>query len=151
MSPLNNKKYRHYYCKSCELEFFMPLEFENIYSNEKFDAYKNFHSGREEAPEWTKNVIKVLKNLKITLKNKKILEVGAGDCINFVAFKNEFNISDFNYYVVELDEKSIKVCKERGIKNIINEFFNKKLFSKINIKFDIILCFEVLEHQINSK
>jgi len=93
----------------------------------------------------------VLKNLKITLKNKKILEVGAGDCINFIALKNEFNISNANYYVVELDEKSIKVCKRRGIKNLINEFFDKKLLSKINFKFDVILCFEVLEHQINPK
>jgi len=151
LSPLNNKEYSHYYCKNCELEFFTPLEFEDIYSNEKFDAYINFHEGREEIPEWTKNVIKVLKKLNITLKNKKILEVGAGDGINYIAFKEEFNISSFDYYVVELDKKSINVCKKRGIRNIINDFFNKQILNKITMKFDIILCFEVLEHQINPK
>ena len=151
LSPLNNRKYSHYYCKNCELEFFTPLVFENIYSNEKFDAYGNFHKGREEIPEWTKNVIAILKKLNISLKNKKILEVGAGDGINFIAFKKEFSISEDNYHAIELDEKSIKVCKKRGIKNITNEFFNKQILDKIDARFDAIICFEVLEHQINPK
>jgi len=151
VSPLNNKKYFHYYCKNCELEFFTPLIFENVYSNEKFNAYEYFHKGREDVPEWTKNVISILKKLNISLKNKKILEIGAGDGINFVAFKKEYTILNTNYYVVELDEKSTEVCRERGINNIINNFFNKQILDKINTKFDVILCFEVLEHQINPK
>jgi 2-polyprenyl-3-methyl-5-hydroxy-6-metoxy-1,4-benzoquinol methylase len=151
ISPINNKEYFHYYCKNCELEFFTPLVFEDVYTTEIKKEYIYFHKGRKKIPEWTKNTIRILKKLGISLNNKKILEIGAGDCINFKAFKKEFNISNKDYYVIELDKKSTEVCKKKGIKNIINKFFDKKILNIINTKFDIILCFEVLEHQTNPK
>ena len=154
VSPINNKKYEHWLCKSCYLEFFTPLIFEKeVYVDEIHSSYKEFHRGNRTIPDWTLEVIKVLKNkFKIkNLSNKKILEVGAGDCINFVTFKKEFNISEENYYAIELDNKSVETCKKRGVINIINEFFDEKILDKIKDKFDIILCLEVLEHQIKPK
>jgi len=154
ISPLNNKEYDHWLCKSCYLEFFTPLIFEKeIYIDEIDSSYKEFHKGGRGIPDWTLEVIKVLKNrFKVKdLSNKKILEIGAGDCINFVAFKKEFNISKENYYAIELDNKSVEICKKRGVINIINEFFDEKILDKIKEKFDIILCLEVLEHQIKPK
>ncbi|MBW9221446.1 methyltransferase domain-containing protein [Methanothermococcus sp. SCGC AD-155-C09] len=154
VSPLNNKKYKHWFCKDCHLEFFTPLIFEKeVYIDEIDSSYKEFHKGNRAIPDWTDETIKILKNnFKIKdLSNKKILEVGAGDCINFVVFKKEFNISKENYYAIELDYKSVETCKKRGVVNIINEFFDEKILDKIKDKFDIILCLEVLEHQIKPK
>jgi SAM-dependent methyltransferase len=138
-----------HFCNDCYLDFFSPLIFENIYENEKFSSYNEFHEGRDYIPEWTKEVIKVINKKNISLKNKTILEIGAGDGINYTAFKQNLSIGNKNYYGLELDKKSIKICKKRGIKNIINTYFNKNFKSKS--KFDLILILEVLEHQIDPK
>jgi len=154
ISPLNKKKYKHWFCENCYLEFFTPLIFEKeVYIDELNKIYKDYHTGSREIPGWTLEVIKVLKNkFKIKdLSDKKILEIGAGDCVNFMAFKKEFNVSEKNYYAIELDNKSVKICKKRGVVNIINEFFDEKILDKVKDKFDIILCLEVLEHQIKPK
>ena len=145
-SWMNNKIYTLWFCKSCLLEFFTPLKFENV--THICPDYEEFHKGRKSVPEWTKEVIKFLKKHNIELKNKKILEIGAGDCVNFIALKNS-GLKNKNYYAVEIDEKAIKICKKRGINNIFHKFFNKKF--KTDIKFDIILCLEVLEHQTKPK
>ena len=155
ISQLNNKKYKHWFCKNCYLELFTPLIFKKeVYIDEKTKSYEERHKGGfKRIPDWTNETIKILRNMfKIKdLSNKKILEVGAGDCINFVAFKEEFNISEKNYYTIEFDDKSVETCKKRGVINIINEFFDEKILDKIKDKFDIILCFEVLEHQTKPK
>jgi SAM-dependent methyltransferase len=151
-SILNNKRYEHYLCNFCDLEFFTPLKFDfTIYEGEGMDAYKEFHSGRKYTPEWTKNIIKVLKNKNINFKNKNILEIGAGDGVNFTIFKNvkSFHISAENYHIVELDKKSINICKKRGIKKIYNSFFSSDFIYKCDIKYDYILLPEVIEHQVN--
>lgn len=148
VSWINDKKYVLWECKNCELQFFTPLKFEEIYSSEKCPDYKERHIGKKEIPEWTKEVVKFLKRKGISLENKKILEIGGGDCINFEAFK-KVGCNEENYYVIEIDKKSVKVCKERGVIHIINKFFDRNL--KINEKFDIIFCLEVLEHQTKPR
>ncbi|HEC67278.1 MAG TPA: methyltransferase domain-containing protein [Candidatus Desulfofervidus auxilii] len=151
ISPYNNKTYKHYYCKNCELEFFYPLVFENVYEFELLNDYALFHTGQRRIPVWTKEVIKVLKKLNINLKNKKILDIGAGDGNNYLALREEFNIIPDQYYAIELDKKSINTLKKRGITNIINKFFNSSLLDQLKTKFDVIMATEVLEHQVNPR
>ncbi len=151
ISKINNKNYKHYYCKNCELEFFTPLVFENIYDNEQVGGYIELHKGRREYPEWTKRLIKNIKKFNINLKNKKILEIGAGDGINYLALKENFGIDETQYYAIELDNKSIEICKKRGIKNVVNCFFDKSILNRMDCDFDIVIATEVLEHQINPR
>lgn len=150
-SELNRKKYEHYSCFACGIEFFTPLVFENVYDNEKIAAYKEFHKGRNSYPEWTKAFLKALKEKNLVLTGKKILEIGMGDGINFLALKENFNINPEDFFGVELDKKSIEVCKKREIINILEDFFGSQILNKIKKKFDIIIIAEVLEHQIDPK
>jgi len=151
ISPYNNKAYRHYYCRNCELEFFYPLVFENIYESELLEDYVLFHTGERKIPAWTKEMIKALKKLNINLENKKILDIGAGDGNNYLALREKFNITSDQYYAIEIDKKSINILKRRGVKHIINRFFNSSILNELKTKFNIILATEVLEHQINPK
>ncbi|EKE16379.1 MAG: methyltransferase type 11 [uncultured bacterium] len=150
-SELNRKEYRHYSCLGCGIEFFDPLIFENVYDNEKMGAYKEFHKGRIEYPEWTKAFLKFLKEREIILSGKKILEVGMGDGINFLALGENFNISSKDFFGIELDKKSIEVCKRRKVENIFQDFFNKEILVRIKEKFDFIIVTEVLEHQTSPR
>ncbi len=151
-SSYKNKEYDHYLCNNCLLEFFTPLVFEAwIYEGEEYDAYKEFHNKRKEAPYWSLSLLSLLKKNNIELSWKKILEIWAWDWINFHMFNNNFNINNKDYSVIELDKKSIDVCKSRWIENIYDEIFDNTFMNKNKEKYDIIIFTEVLEHQINPK
>ncbi|MFK5970338.1 MAG: class I SAM-dependent methyltransferase [Candidatus Marithrix sp.] len=152
ISPFNQKNYKLVNCVDCELQFFTPLIFDkNIYENEIINEYADFHKGRVVFPPWTKEVIRSLKNLSINLNDRKILEVGAGDGINYTALNKICFIKPKNYYVVEFDSKSVEQCRKRGIINIITSIFDQSTAAKFQHKFDVILLLEVLEYQINPK
>lgn len=150
-SSLNNKRYSLYFCNSCNIQFYTPLKFENIYENEKNKDYSSLHKGRNDLPEWTIEIENTIKKLKIDVKGKKILDIGAGDCINYKMLKENFSISTKQYYAVELDKKSVACGRRRGVRNIICGYFDMHILKKINIKFDILIASEVMEHQIDPK
>ena len=147
-SPINNKEYEHYYCKVCEIEFFYPLKFENIYEKESIKDYEFMHKGTRAIPPWTIEVINFVKEFNINLSGKKILDIGAGDGVNFIVLRRFFNVKPEQYYAIEIDRKSIETMRKRGIKNVINAFFGKEIINVMDGEFDIILATEVLEHQI---
>jgi 2-polyprenyl-3-methyl-5-hydroxy-6-metoxy-1,4-benzoquinol methylase len=150
ISRINKKEYELYFCNFCKLEFYNPLVFENIYENEKVGAYEEFHTGRIKMPPWSKELIRIIKKLKINLNKKEIFEIGIGDGNNYKALKENFT-ENFNFEGIELDKKSINVCKKRGIKKIYDEYFDLNFLKKHKKKYDIILCTEVLEHQVDPK
>ena len=149
LSPFNQKTYELIECCNCYLQFFVPLVFENVYEAEIIQEYVEFHKGRKNYPVWTQTMIQVIKDKDINLNHKKILEIGAGDGINYVALNEICQIRPENYLIIELDSKSIEQCKLKGITKIINSVFDKSTISNINDTFDIILILEVLEHQTN--
>ncbi len=152
ISKINKKKYELFLCTNCKIEFFTPLVFEDVYQTEITKGYSEFHKGRVETPIWTKNLIEILIKKKINLNEKNILEIGPGDGINFLALKKVFSkINSENYSIVELDKKSIEVCKKRGINKVYDFLFDSKNSNKIKEKFDVIIATEVFEHQTNPK
>lgn len=151
ISPFNQRTYELIECCNCYLQFFVPLIFENVYETEIMQEYVEFHKGRRNYPAWTQTMLQVIKNKNINLNHKKILEIGAGDGINYTALNEICQIRPENYSVIELDFKSIEQCKLKGITKIINSMFNKITVSNINDTFDIILILEVLEHQTNPR
>lgn len=147
-SIVNKKEYEHHLCFGCGIEFFTPLVFENVYDTEIIAAYKEFHEGRSKYPDWTNAMMKFFAEDKGDLNEKKILEIGLGDGINFLALRKRFKINTEDYFGVELDKKSIEVCKTRGITNVVDDYFDDGILKKIEKQFDIIIIAEVLEHQI---
>ncbi len=150
-SVINKKVYTHRYCRNCELEFFTPLEFEDIYNVDMLDNYKSRHKWDIKIKPWNEEVVKAIKRLWLNVQRKKILDIWAGNCINFLVLKKYFNISPDNYFAIELDKNSVRVCKSLSVKNVLDIFFNKDVVKKIKFKFDLIIATEVLEHQIDPK
>lgn len=99
-------------------------EVEIVYNDESYDTLMRFVSYYNQK----KNIISIAKNNR----GKKILEVGKGNgFLSDYLKKRGFDIKTFDYN-----------------KNVKPDFFGdiKKIENIIDEKFDIITCFEVLEH-----
>lgn len=147
-SKLNNETYDLFDCPNCYLTFYWPLKFEDVYNDG--ELYNERHTTIK-INAWNRELIRIIKKLNINLHNKKILDIGASNCVNYQVLKQNFNIDPLNYYALELDTKALEIGKNIGVINIINEYFNHRIPEKINQKFDIIIATEVLEHQTNPR
>lgn len=151
ISSINKKNYKLNHCQNCDLQFFTPLVFENVYETETVNSYEQYHDNSFSIQSWNKAVLKFFKKNVQSVKNKKILEVGAGSGHNYTLLNEFYNIGPDNYHAIELDKLSCNVLKDKGLKVIYDEFFNKDFVDKVNTKYDIIITTEVLEHQIDPK
>ncbi|MFH1447913.1 MAG: class I SAM-dependent methyltransferase [Candidatus Micrarchaeota archaeon] len=151
-SPINSKNYDHFSCRDCMLEFFLPLVFEDVYTCEKLDAYAEWHGSiREEYPPWTMEAVEFIRRQGLDTGNISVLDVGCGDCISYGALTHYLKIKSVNYYALDVDSKSLSICRKRGVKNTINGFFGPEATREMKSKFDIIVATEVLEHNTEPK
>jgi 2-polyprenyl-3-methyl-5-hydroxy-6-metoxy-1,4-benzoquinol methylase len=150
-SPYNQRSYHLQHCHACDLQFFTPLVFEDVYATELVQEYATFHQGRTRWPSWTTAALKTLAKCQIPVEDRTILEIGAGDGVNFAALRAHYQILPENYLAVELDPKSVIQCRQRGITRILNATFNRQIVAQIPECFDLIFALEVLEHQINPQ
>jgi len=141
--------YKLYDCLSCQLTFFTPLIFEDIYETSIASYYDERHAGKIKITQSSDKACRYIEH-KID-ENKKILDIGASDCVNFSTLKKYYQINSDNYYALELDKKALEVGRKAGVNNILPYYFDKTVLSKIKIKFDIIIATEVLEHQVDPK
>ena len=78
-----------------------------------------------------------------------ILDVGGymGDTLGLLAQKCE---KQFQYHLVDFDDKALEIARERGA-HVYKTHLDTESIDKYipNLKFDIILCTEVLEHTLN--
>lgn len=165
LSPLNGKQYTLHHCNSCQIRFILPNVYEDVYTdgvsnfedscndlsvrlNESLNDYvRELHSGRTVLEPPTLEVIKYLKRFKVDLSDKKILDIGAGDGINFLGLNEHFNIDPDNYHIIESDSKSVDICRQRGINHIYTDYFGLDTIDLFPSGFDLVIFTEVLEHQ----
>lgn len=136
-------------CNDCILQFFSPRIFEKeIYEGEKVKGiYETYHQLRKQPTIWLLELISVLKKLNIDLSHKLILEIGAGDALNYEYLRRNFSIQPEQYEILELDAKSVAAAKKRGIITAYTQFFDES-FAKNNYeKYDVLVITEVIEHQ----
>lgn len=140
-------------CNDCTIQFFSPRIFDNnVYIGEKVSSiYADYHQLRMRPTMWLLEMISVIKKQQIDLSNKLILEIGAGDALNFEFLKKEFNITPNNYEILELDDKSVTSAKRRGITTAYIQFFDEKFAQANKEKYDILIITEVIEHQDDLK
>jgi 2-polyprenyl-3-methyl-5-hydroxy-6-metoxy-1,4-benzoquinol methylase len=150
MSTLNAKTYNLFRCNECELQFFHPLIFEDVYVNEEYSGYAALHKGREEFPIWIKHVPRVIDKMGIKLYRKKVLDVGSGDCLIFKML-SEQGLDAKNYHALDLDKKSLAACRRIGVKHTSHKFFDEEFTKQNKTKYDIIIATEVFEHQTDPQ
>ena len=146
-SNINGKTYESIYCNDCGLRYFTPMKYEDVYQTGEL-GYDQFHEGRSWIPEWVKEIIKYLKDSGYDVCGKSILDVGCGDGAAYLALKESFG-GDFEYLGLESDLKSVEACKKRGI-DVKSIYLNEDSAADLG-KFDLVLCTEVLEHQVDVK
>ena len=99
--------------------------FTDVYENEAIGMYKEFHAGGREYPPWTHELEKQLPHYRKLLRTAKIIDIGAGDAINFDVLK-KLGVSPEQYWAIEFDEKSNTVSRDRGVKHIVPSFFDAR-------------------------
>ena len=88
----------------------------------------------------------LMMNHIIGKKYKNLLDIGAGSCDEYSRFKKAKY--DIDYNATEITNKFIIYAKERGI-NIKKANLYKLPFD--NESFDVIICYDVLNHQKSFK
>lgn len=140
-------------CDKCGLTYLdkQRIDIDNLYNNSNY--YKNTEKNSvanycdyESQEKVVKNKFKfAYSNISInSSKNKKLLEVGAG-----YGFFLKYLPQKLKFYAVEISKKaSKKIIKNNPNIKVYNSDFMKL---KINEKFDSIVSFDVIEHQIDLK
>ena len=144
VSDFNNQEYKLYECSQCKVQWWEPLKMiPEFYEKEGLEEYTLFHIGIRKLPIWCQPFFKYFP------RDKKgyLLDIGCGDGI----FLYHASLSGFKVYGIDIDQKSIKIAKEkRDIANVFNMSL-EEFIEREKLVFDVITFFEVLEHQDKPK
>lgn len=142
------RRFGHYslfLCLSCRLQFWDPRElYPDFYEDEQAYAYILFHRGALNLPKWNEWFLK--NHDHAGAEGKKLLDIGCGNGL----FLSEAQKFGYDVYGIDLDAKSISVARQKyGLDNV--HAMNLERFVEfaeaMNLSFDEITFFEVLEHQ----
>ncbi|MFN4197253.1 MAG: class I SAM-dependent methyltransferase [Caldimicrobium sp.] len=143
ISSFNNQEYKLYECSKCGLHWWEPLKIiPEFYEGEGSELYEIFHIGaRAELPPHTPPFFRYFPK-----KSGMLLDIGCGDGV-FLKFARDLG---FEVWGIDFDCKSIRLCQEKqNLKNTYcaspEEF--AEFCQREGLKFDVIIFFEVLEHQ----
>lgn len=133
-SYLINQDLEYYFCKHCELKFYFPL----ITGDEQFyntlQKFNWYYLNNKYEFDYAKKFIK---------KRDHVLEIGAGRGV----FAKKLLTK--NYIGLDTSQKAKELANKEGIK-IENETIEDHA-KKINNFYDVVCCFQVLEHVSNPK
>lgn len=124
-----------YKCRKTGYRFYFPFS-----TIGDADFYKELSLKRENYYSIRWEHLKLLPTLS---KSENVLEIGSG----FGAFLNLLNSNGINAEGIELNPKAVSVCEKQGL-SIHNELID--VFAIKNPeKYDVVCCFQVLEHITN--
>gem|GEM_PF-3246447 len=141
-SPSEAFDYFLWHCSTCEMEFWTPLKMvPDLYENEDFEAYSDYHTGVRPFPPWARGLVSSLKS-----RTGRSLDVGCADG----AIVEELTKIGFNAHGLDLDSKSLNVGRtQRRLNQLflgtLDEFKDNQ--PEMEDSFDLVSFFEVLEHQ----
>jgi SAM-dependent methyltransferase len=145
--------YKLFLCKNCNVEFWNPRDIDSsFYENENISESKNLHSDKPiyRVNTWHQVFFDTF-GLENIQPNFKVLDLG---CTNGALISYMKSQRDAQYFGVDFDKKSTQVAKEYfKLENIYNMDFYKffEFCRENNIKFDLIMAFEIIEHVPDTK
>lgn len=95
----------------------------------------------EERIGFYREIIRTVKQFGIELNNKKLLDVGTGTGHLLSLFSENYELKSITG--IDFSESAIEVAKKTLPEG---EFFIHDLYEKLDEKYDMILCTEVIEH-----
>jgi 2-polyprenyl-3-methyl-5-hydroxy-6-metoxy-1,4-benzoquinol methylase len=138
-SPFNGKTYHLYRCAECEIEFWWPLELiPEFYESEFMTDYRMIHQDQKGVETNMRLFFE-----RIPQKSGALLDVGCGNG----AFLEEARKRGYEVTGVELDAKSVQVCRNKGLNVFHGTLAQFCESSGLKRHFDVVTFFEVLEHQ----
>lgn len=135
-------EYLLWQCQSCALQFWTPLEMvQEIYEDEGFEAYTDYHSGSRDFPAWARGLF-----VELSPTTGRSLDIGCADG----AVVERLIAHGFSAFGLDLDSKSLEVGKNtKGLANLFHGTLESAVAGHPEFLqyFDLISFFEVLEHQ----
>lgn len=141
---LKKNSFSLYQCRSCNVQFWLPLKAPNYKWYKEANPYKVRElAGSRISRGYHKDFLRRYKSFP---KNTKVLDLGCGTG-EFIA---ELEKRGCNVWGLDFDREANKIAKERfGLENVyflsFAEFFQRRDLPK----FDIVTFFEVIEHLDN--
>lgn len=98
----------------------------------------------EERIEFYREIVKITVELNMDLNNKDVIDIGTGTghLLSFLLEQYDFN----SITGIDFSESAIEVSKKTLPEG---NFFVHDLYQKLDTKYDMILCTEVIEHLLN--
>ncbi|MCF8296603.1 MAG: class I SAM-dependent methyltransferase [Bacteroidales bacterium] len=139
--------YTLFHCNECDIEFWHPLIMPppEYYEQNTTGEYFNMHHGNElKLRSYHKLFIKKYEGIH---KNGRILEIGCGDGRFLNKMQNlGWDITGLDFDKLSI-ENAIRKCNSNKLFHCNFDDFLKKYYD--GNKYDLIVFFEVLEHQPN--
>lgn len=98
----------------------------------------------EERIEFYREIVKITKEFNIDLQNKDVIDVGTGTGHLLSFFSEHYDFKSITG--IDFSESAIEVSKKTLPEG---NFFIHDLYLKLDKKYDMILCTEVIEHLLN--
>lgn len=147
-SEFDQKKYKLFYCPTCELQFWNPRKIEpSLYENECADALSFVHNPTHIVENTWHKVFFDTFDFSLLNPQSKILDIG---CTNGNLLMQLKQRVDAELFGIDFDSRSIEVSKEHyKLENTYNMSLSEfvEFCTEKQISFDLVTVFEVLEHQ----
>ncbi|MBC6112172.1 class I SAM-dependent methyltransferase [Pedobacter fastidiosus] len=135
-----NGRVQIYECNTCTNAFTYPAPKPIEYKEKDFHQQFGFNTINDLPSQWKKSLLKQLKLIGKYIKpNGNILEIGCGQGLFLSLLKNE----GYSVYGIEPSVKASAIARNNGL-NIKTGYFPDENFE--NVKFDLIIMAQVLEH-----
>ena len=140
---LPGKKFKLLKCQKCNIVFTSPfLSNEDLttFNKNRYGQKNNWHEYSSRLPLLLKKTKEIIVEIQKFKKRGKFLDIGCGFGLLLKAAKEQ----GFDVLGIEKEAETAKIAKEKFNLRVLTKEFNQVQLPEFS--FDVISCFDVLEH-----